>query len=320
MNTLTATLPLPRCTRPSGESGTYPRQQHRPGGDESAHPPPVARRHRPDAAAPGLAQHPGHDGPGIDRPDRDLVGLASRHRRSHRHGAGLPRLHDDDHAGRWRDRRRHFVRGGPCTRRRSARRCRCAGLARHPHQPGARHCHVGVVPDLRTTDLQRHGRPRRLARGGAEVLERGLRRQRPDLADERAGQRHPRHRQHARSLAGDLPRRRPAGAALARAHLRPRADPGARHRRRRSCRAADDDADDGGAGLVHPLGPLHRPVTPGASQLADVCRHPARRRGRCDQHAADLADGRPDDRTGGPQRRPPMQSPATARVPVSNTC
>ena len=46
--------------------------------------------HPADAAAAGLAEHPGHAGAGLDRADRDLVGLAPRHRRAGRHGAGLP--------------------------------------------------------------------------------------------------------------------------------------------------------------------------------------------------------------------------------------
>jgi MATE family, multidrug efflux pump len=42
-----------------------------------------------------LAEHFGHAGANLDRADRDLVGVAARHRRVGRHGAGLPHLHDD---------------------------------------------------------------------------------------------------------------------------------------------------------------------------------------------------------------------------------
>ena len=44
-----------------------------------------------DAAPARLAERPGHAGAGVDRTDRDLVGLASRNRRADRHGAGLSR-------------------------------------------------------------------------------------------------------------------------------------------------------------------------------------------------------------------------------------
>ena len=46
-------------------------------GDEPAHPAPAAGRDRADPAAAGLAEHPGDAGAGLDRPDRDLVGVAS---------------------------------------------------------------------------------------------------------------------------------------------------------------------------------------------------------------------------------------------------
>ena len=73
-----------------------------------------------------------------------------------------------------------------------------------------------AVPGLRAgRSIAAHGRRGRLARGGAALFERRLRRQRAGLADERAGQRDPRHRQHAGAVARGLPRRRAAGAAVA---------------------------------------------------------------------------------------------------------
>ena len=104
-------------------------------GDEPAHPAPAAGRDRADPAADGLAEHPGDDGAGLDRPDRDLVGLEARHRRARRHGAGLPRLHDDADALGRRHRRRHRVGGGARARRQPPRRCRRAGAARPADQP-----------------------------------------------------------------------------------------------------------------------------------------------------------------------------------------
>ena len=47
---------------------------------------------------------------------------------------------------------------------------------------GPRRRHLGDLPRLRPADLRGHGRPGRLARSGARVLERRLRRQRPGLA------------------------------------------------------------------------------------------------------------------------------------------
>ena len=71
------------------------------------------------------------------------------------------------------------------------------------------------------------------------LFQRRVRRHAAGLADERAGQRDPRHRQHAGAVAGDLRRRGAAGPAVAAADLRLRAVPGARHRRRRHGGGAD---------------------------------------------------------------------------------
>ena len=289
MNTLTATL-SPAASDAHARP-TAPQYPHTNSADPAEMSPrtqaSAARRDHSDPGASRLAQHPRDDGAGLHRADRDLVGVAPRDRCAHRHGAGDSRLHDDDDAGRRRDRRRHLLGRGTRARRRPPRRCRRARPARDPDQSRLRHRDVGDLPHLRAADLHGDGRPRRIARCSAQVLQRRLRGQCPDLADERPCQRDPRHRQHAGAVDGDLPRGRPPRAAVARADLRPRADPGPRHRRRRPGRAADDDADDGRAGLVHPVGTKPGAAEAGPPQLADVRRHPARRRRRCHQHAAD---------------------------------
>ena len=137
---------------------------------------------------------------------------------------------------------------------------------------------------------------------------------------ERARQRHPRHRQHARAVARRLPRHRPARAALAAVHLRLGPGAGPRHRRRRARGRRHDRAHRGGARLVHPLRPLRREAAPGAAEGAALRRHPARRRRRRDQHAADDADGRAHDRAGRRRTAAPTRSPATAPARASSTC
>ena len=66
-------------------------------------------------------------------------------------------------------------------------------------------------------------------------------------------------------------------------------------------------------------GPLPRPAARRASELAVLRRHPASRRRRCRQHAADDVDGGPDDRTG---RRRRVRTPSRAMAPARgwNTC
>ena len=154
-----------------------------------------------------LAERAGDAGAGVDRPDRDLVGVASGNRRPDRNGAGLSRVHDDGDAVGGRGRRRHFVGGRPRARGRPAGGRRRARRPRASDQRRPRPRDLGAVPRLRAATLRRHGRPRRLARGGDAIFERRIRRQHSGVADERARQRRPRNRQHAVPVNGDLHRR-----------------------------------------------------------------------------------------------------------------
>ena len=72
----------------------------------------------------------------------------------------------------------------------------------------------------------------------ADLFQHRVRRRHPDLAVQHAGERHPRHRQHAGAGGGDDRRRGAAGAAVGRPDLRLRAAAAAGRRRRRQ-RAAD---------------------------------------------------------------------------------
>ena len=72
----------PRCHR-RPRRGAGPRH-------DAAHSGAAAGSDRADAAADGVAQHPGDGGAGGDRPDRNLVRGEARHRRTGRHGAGVP--------------------------------------------------------------------------------------------------------------------------------------------------------------------------------------------------------------------------------------
>ena len=182
---------------------------------ERAHAPVAERPDRADVAQAGVAEHPGHAGAGVDRPDRDLVGFASRNGRADRNGAGLSRLHDDEHAVGGRDRRGNFLSRRARARRRAARGRRRAGRACAFDQPRARACDLGFVPRVRAASLCRDGRQWRLARSGDAIFECRLHRQRPRVAHERACQRHSRHRQHALSVDGHLHRRRLADPAFA---------------------------------------------------------------------------------------------------------
>src|SRR5437868_1886952 len=74
-----------------------------------------------DLAAACVAERAGDAGAGRDRPDRDVVDRAARHRRARRHGARLSRRHADADDIRRRDGRRHLVRGRARSRRRTAR-------------------------------------------------------------------------------------------------------------------------------------------------------------------------------------------------------
>ena len=214
--------------------------------------------HRPDAAAPRLAEHPRHAGAGLDRAHRDLVGVEARHRRARRHGAGVPGLHDDADAFRRRCGRRHLVCDRPGARGRTPRRCRRARAPRAPHQRRSRRPVLGRGGRLRPAVLHGARRGGRLARGGARLLERGVRRHLARVAYERPRERDPRHRQHARAVArsvhwGGAPR-----ASVAAPHLRHRPDPGARHGRRgRRCRP-DQRADRRRARRVPVLAPQPR--------------------------------------------------------------
>ncbi len=239
---------------------------------------------------------------------------------SNRHGIGLPRLHDDADALGRRDRWRHLVGGRACAWRRPARRRRFARAARDPRQPRPRRRHLGDLPRLRPADLRGDGRPGRLARRGARLLECRLRRQRAGVAAQRARERHSRHRQHARALARGVPRHRRPRAALAMFIFGWGPGPRARHRRRRaSAVVTRRRSPRGPARLVHPLRALRRQAAPGAAAGALLRRHPARRRRRRDQHASDDADGRPHDRARRRPRRPRrgrrLRHRRTPRVP-----
>ena len=112
-----------------------------------------------------------------------------------------------------------------------------------------------------------------------------------------------------------------AGAAVAAADLRLGAGAGARHRRRRR-RGGRSPRALTAAVLAWYIAvrPQRRAAAPGAAALAAVRRHPAGRRGRLDQHAADHAHGGADDRAGRRRRRRRTRSPATAPARGSNTC
>ena len=98
---------------------------------------------------------------------------------------------------------------------RPARRRRRAGTARDHHQRRARPALFRPGPAFGPTLYRALGGEGDSLEAALQLLERGVRRHRAGLADERPGQRDPRHRQHARPLAGDLPRRRAADPALA---------------------------------------------------------------------------------------------------------
>ena len=200
--------------RPADDGRRTEGAQARPGA-EPAHPPAAAGSGRADAAAHGVAQHPDHAGAGLDRADRDLLGGAPGHRRAGRHGAGLSGGHADaDHLGR-RDGRRHLGRDRPRAGPRQPRRRRRPGAARRRHQRRAGPRLLGHHAGVRPADLPGAGRDGRRARSGTPLFQRGVRRQRAAVGDERAGQRHPRHRQHAGAGDRDLRRRRLPGAAVA---------------------------------------------------------------------------------------------------------
>ena len=93
--------------------------------------------------------------------------------------------------------------------------------------------------ELRADAVPGDGRPGRLARRGAALLEYRVRRHAAGLADERAGQRDPRHRQHVRAVGGAVPGRGAAAAAVAQPDLRAGAVSGPGHRRRRGRGAGD---------------------------------------------------------------------------------
>ena len=121
---------------------------------------------------------------------------------------------------------------------RTARGCRRAGLARAGDQSRFRPGVHGARPARRRLAVPRDGRRRRGAGGGAALFRHRVQRRRPAVADERARQRHPRHRQHGGAGHGDLRRRGRARPALALPDLRPRPVPRARRRRRRRGDAA----------------------------------------------------------------------------------
>src|SRR4051812_45647635 len=102
----------PRCRR-------RPRRGARPRHD-AAHSGAAAGTDRGDVAADGVAQRAGDGGAGGDRPDRNLVRGEARHRRTRRHGAGVPRGHADANDLGGRHGRRHLVRHRARTGRRPA--------------------------------------------------------------------------------------------------------------------------------------------------------------------------------------------------------
>ena len=264
-------------------------------GHECAHAPPVERPDRADPAEARLAEHPGHAGAGVDRPDRDLVGLASWNGRADRNGARLSRLHDDEHAVGGRGWRGNFLSRRPRARRRAARRRRRACRACAADQSRAWARDLGFVPRVWAAPLCRDGRKRRLARSGDAIFERRLHRQRPRLAHERARQRHPRHGQYALSIDGRVHRRRLADPAVAAVHLWLRPDARARRRRRRGRGHSDDSADGRHPRMVHPERRLACALPLRAPQMGVLRRHSARRRGGRAQHAADDFDRRDDN-------------------------
>ena len=129
--------------------------------------------------------------------------------------------------------------------------------------------------------LRGDGRQRRLARRGADLLERRLRRRGPGVAVQLAGQRHPRHRQH-----GGAGHRHCAGAAgpdpaVAVPDLRLGPVPATGHRRWRGRGVLYYALGSARALLAYLLlGPQRRSaaVCRCAASLAAVPRHSARRR------------------------------------------
>ena len=125
-------------------------------------------------------------------------------------GAGVPGLPDDDDAVR----EARWVAASP---RPSPARSAAAGLGwrtswcctRWSSTPASAWPAPALFLLFGRPLLRRDGRPGRVARRGGRLLERGVRRHHPRLADECAGQRHPGHRQHAGAVAGDL---RPASS------------------------------------------------------------------------------------------------------------
>src|SRR4051794_22735861 len=129
-----------------------------------------------------------------------------------------------------------------------------AGAARDRHQRRARK-HVcragGRLRPLAVPGARRRGR---LARSGARLLQYRLCRHAFDLANERAGERDPGHRQYAGAGARGQRRCHAARAAVAVPDLRPGTVSGARDRRGRNFRRFDHGANGRGTGRLSRIG------------------------------------------------------------------
>ena len=174
---------------------------------QSAHPPAASRRHPADAAAHGVAERARHAGAGVYRADRNLVRVAPRHPCAGGDGSRVSGIHDDADALGGRDGRRHIFRH--CARHRwwPARGCGRPRVAWPHHQRRARHGVRRALSRLRREAVSRDGCGWYGAGSCAGLFEHRVRGNGTGLADERGGQRDPRHRQHARALAGRVFRR-----------------------------------------------------------------------------------------------------------------
>ena len=160
------------------------------------------------AVAPVVAQHAG-DGRGRPRPGLIETWWVESpgDRRAGRHGAGVSRRDADADDFR---RRRWAVAFRPPSRAHLAPGRRAdGGLSLVLH---AVLINVVLGRDLLggwcclfdPASVSRAGRQRRLPGRGAALFQCGVRRHGAAVADERAGERDPRHRQHADAGAGDL--------------------------------------------------------------------------------------------------------------------
>ena len=94
----------------------------------------------------------------------------ARHRSARRRGAGVSGRDADANDVGWRHGRRHVVGGRARARRRTPRRCQCAGAACAAHRPRLRPGIYDRAPVRRRTALRPHGRQRRRARGSRRPI------------------------------------------------------------------------------------------------------------------------------------------------------